>query len=502
MLPYLQLSAAYLFVISSLAIIVAISARLQERRHVVVWAFVVAIFVFLLATFTRLLIVPFNADESRRDFLLTGDEPAYLMTALSVAHDGDFNLANNAANKDYLLFQRKPYVGSGFEFYNSLAKNRLTAKKDQWADSRYMRHRPGTSILLAPAFLLADHNQRFWSYTIISFCFALFCGFSIYYLAQVLAIPLPSVLVVCLVCGLSPPVYFYLNQAYPEIPAGILLTSAAVLFLNQKRPSLIPFVLAAFVIWFSDRIILAALILCAGGFFCLQTNKQKFLAVLILGSSGFLFACYCWHRFGLPYPISHNTIMGFSYDKIPTRILQVLFDARQGWVWLFPPVLLVPAMLWQVVKNKHMTLGHATVFIAFTVILLLVAAFDDWGGGTCPRGRYFVIPQLLFMVLAIIWLKEEQGRMYKLLGLIVLGAVGLMQLFWLAQYPKWWFAGFHPLFSWQEIHVLIFHLPFLPDDAEPREWIKLLKMLPLLCLPSLCFVFLKQKQQNGLPPYQ
>jgi hypothetical protein len=498
MSAYFQLITSYASSVILLLVIVTVLTRFQGRRHAVLLALIVAAVVFLLSGYTRFLLIPFDADESRRDFLLTGDEPSYFLTAVSIAKDGDLNLANNEDNKDYLLFQqRQTYAGSDFNFYNFLTHNRLIKQKEQWGSARFMRHRPGTSVLLAPAFFLADNNQRFWSYSIISSCFALFCGFSIYYFSQVVTIPLAATLVLCLVCGLSPPVYFYMNQAYPEIPSGILLALIAMLFLNPRRTNLLPFVLAAIVIWFSDRIILTTLILCAGGFFNLPTRKQKLAAILILGSSGLLFAWYCWHRFGVPYPIQHNTTMGFSWGKILERMLQILFDARQGWVWLFPAILLFPAMVWQIVKSKYLNLIHICLIIALIVLFVLVAAFDDWGAGTCPRGRYFVIPQLLFFVLAGIWFQEDKGRKCKMFCLLGLGSLSIAQLFWLAAHPKWWFAGFQPMFSWQEIHSLIFYLPFLPDNAEPVEWIKFLKIAPFLALPSLVCIFMEHRQQKN-----
>lgn len=489
---FLQIIIVYMLVVSALVTIVALSNKCQGRNCTLLWAVAFAVVVFLSATYARIQIVPFNADEIRRAVLLTGDEPAYFMTASSLAHDGDLNLANNAADKDYLLFQNRPYTGSGFGFYNALSHNRLKEQEEQWGDARYMRHRPGTSVFLAPSFLLADHNQRFWSYTIISFCFALFCGYSVFYLHQIVSVPLAVSLVICLVCGLSPPVYFYLNQAYPEVPAGILLALIAILFLNPKRSrlSLVPFILAAMVIWFSDRALLATLIICAGGFFHLPTKKLKLAAVLILGSSGLLFAYYCWHRFGVPYPLSHNTIMGFSYEKIPVRLLQILFDGKYGWAWLFPPVLLLPAMFWQILKDRPMDIVPVSLILSLTLTLVLVAAFDDWAGGTCPRGRYYVIPQILFMVLLCIWLKKEDGRKHKMFWVIGLGSLGLMQIIWLASHPNWWFRAFQPIFAWKEIQPLFDYLPSLPDNADTRQWVKFFKMSPLLAIPSLsCLLF-------------
>jgi hypothetical protein len=492
---YTQIILVYLCFVVFLICIVLFFEKHRSKFYCILSAIAVVAIIFSISTFTRMQLVPFNADTNRKDFLLAGDEPAYFMTAVSIAQDGDFNIANNASNKDYLLFERRPYSGSDFSFYNTLSNGRLESKQDKWGDARYMRHRPGTSILIAPAFLLADHNQRFWSYTIISLLFSMFCGLFICYSYMIHNSSLPGLLVVVLVCGLSPPVYFYLNQAYPEIPAGILLSIIALLFLSPVKYNLLPFCLAAIVIWFTDRVILATLIVSLGGFINLPSRKLKFYAFCILGFSGFLFACYCWHRFGVPYPVSHNMVMGFSYDKIPVRLLQIIFDARYGWVWQFPVVLLLPAMIWQVLNTRRDFILHCSLILSLIALLCLVASFDDWPGGTCPRGRYFVIPQLLVMVLGICWLKGSNEVKSKFFWLIALGGLGLVQIPWLSLNPKWWYAQFQPFFVWKDIHFTIFYLPFLPDDAKASEWMKLLKMLPLLALPSLSCLYFELREK-------
>ena len=48
-------------------------------------------------------ISPDQANESK-SFLLTGDEPHYLLVAHSIAMDGDIDLGNNLANEDRRSF--------------------------------------------------------------------------------------------------------------------------------------------------------------------------------------------------------------------------------------------------------------------------------------------------------------------------------------------------------------------------------------------------------------
>jgi len=494
----LQLTAAYVASITILTLLAAVS-RWSRKRTALFAAVGLALFIFALSMYTRLLLIPFNASVERRDFLLTGDEPAYLMTALSLAWDGDIDLANNGTDKDYLIFQRRPYLGSDFSFYNNLVHGRIQSREQSWGNARYMRHRPGTSVLLAPVFLLADHNQRFWAYTLLASCFSLFSIFTVLVLAwDSLQLNPMIALSIFLICGLSPPVYFYLNQVYPELPAGILLAMMALLLVSKKLPDLTLFFLGAMVIWFSDRAIPVALILCTGAWFALPNGWKKTAAIIILGTSGALFAWYCWYRFGVPYPISHNTKMGFSYDLLPQRLLQIMFDGKQGWVWLFPPILLLPAIIWQTLREYPQKLQIFSLNLALLAVLILVAAFDDWQGGTNPRGRYYVIPQLLFLTITSIWLKPDQHlRSTRLFWLIGLGGLSLMQLYWLVPHPKWWFARYHPLFTWKAIQHWYAFIPQLPDHAPMSEWIKLMKMFPFMVLPSLACLLLKEKKNPG-----
>ncbi len=496
--PSLLLAAAYCCVLLPLLMLGRLRFH-QKKIPALICGLLLAVLTFVLSTYTRQILIPFNADEQRRDFLLTGDEPAYLMTALSLARDGDTDVANNSDAQNYLIYQRRPYRGSGFSFYNKLVHGRIRDREESWGSARYMRHRPGTSVLIAPVFFLAHHNHRFWAYTLLSFCFSCFAAIAVYSLGRTLLPPTVSLLLTG-ICGLAPPVYFYLNQIYPELPAGILLASMALLLLLPRQPGLLLFFPAALVIWFSDRAILASLILSAGGWLCLTDRRKKTASFLILGVSGALFAWYCWHRFGVPYPISHNTKMGFSPEMIPVRLVQIFFDGKQGWVWLFPPALLLPVMIWHTLREQEKKIPVTALILSLVSVLVLVAAFDDWQGGTNPRGRYYVIPQLLFLILAAAWVAPgKKPRPLRLYWLIGLGGLALAQLFWLAPNPKWWFARYHPLFTWKAIQPWYAFIPQLPDNAPRQEWLKLLKLAPLLLIPSLTCFLLPEPRKTGKP---
>jgi hypothetical protein len=133
---------------------------------------------------------------------------------------------------------------------------------------------------------------------------------------------------------------------------------------------------------------------------------------------------------------------------------------------------------------------------AFLVLVALVAAFDDWAGGTCPSGRYFVVPQFLFILLAAVWLMDERGQKIKMFWIIGLGALGIMQLFWLTSHPRWWYRAYHPMFAWKDIQPLYAYLPLLPDGAPKEQWLQLAKIAPLLMFPSLSCIYLEWRQKR------
>src|SRR5262245_40119939 len=72
----------------------------------------------------------------------TGDEPHYLVTAHSLAVDGDLELKNNYVNGDYRLF------------YPSILAKRTTLTPDH---SELPAFGPGLSMFLTPFYWLAFH---------------------------------------------------------------------------------------------------------------------------------------------------------------------------------------------------------------------------------------------------------------------------------------------------------------------------------------------------------
>lgn len=471
------------------------AAVLARRVRPLVAGIGLAVLLLLFFAYSRCQLVPYPATAGERAALLTGDEPDYLLTALSLARDGDINIHNNIEQADFRLFQDRPVGGGDFDFFNRISKGRIAAHRAEWGNHRYMQHRPGISAVVAPVFLVVHDNFRWWAYTLISSILVLFAVL-VWGMADRLGVDRGLAWVACLGCLLAPPVLFYANQVYPEVVAGCLLAGAATLIMAGGRHVIwaIPALMA--VVWFSDRALPAFAVLAVAALSALGLTWKRLLGAALLSVSVILFAVYCQHRFGMPLPISHNEVFDTSLVLVPRRMLQILFDGRQGWVWLFPPALLFPAVLWALGRQRPLPVVPLLIAAALLLNLAMVASFGDWRGGTNPRGRYYVIPQLLMLPLFFQWFRMAGAgeRRVRAAWFIGLAALALVPLHWLLECPSWWYRPYHPFFGWEPIQRYYAWLPSLADDAGVREWLKCLAWLPILAIPSAACLWWQERE--------
>jgi hypothetical protein len=208
------------------------------------------------------------------------------------------------------------------------------------------------------------------------------------------------------------------------------------------------------------------------------------------------FGAYCFHRFGVPWPVTHSEEYGFDYMKAFPRMLQILLDRRQGWIWLFPAAIMLPLACVGVCRCKETRWWGILVGVVILVSLFFIAVFNDWQGGTNPRGRFYVIPQLYGVPLLLVWLKQNRRWAPRAL-LCFLGALSVAMLIWLLPHPHWWYRNYHPFFAWEQIQVWYFWLPDLSDGAGPRQWLKALCALAGIIAVSAAFLTVPWARLTG-----
>ena len=172
-----------------------------------------------------------------------GDEPHYLLITHSLFKDGDIDLSNNYANKDYQEIM--------------LARVQIKSHTAPGTNQRYSFHSPGTSILLLPFYAVGSLFKG------KSLVFFIRLGMSVFGALLGLQIFLfilqewkneKLALGVWFVYGFSSPVFFYSLHVYPEIIIALLSLAVFRMLrfsssLSKTKLVFIGFLLSCF-IWF------------------------------------------------------------------------------------------------------------------------------------------------------------------------------------------------------------------------------------------------------------
>lgn len=321
---------------------------------------------------------------------------------------------------------------------------------ESWKDTRVMIHRPGVSILAAPA-AYSPERPRWWAYFIIStFCAVMIAAIA--YLALRDSQSPAIALALTVAWTFTPPGIFYANQMFPELPMAVMLALALSLLLFWRSAAAVEIaaVLAVLAPWFSDRVILPAMAVALGALWRARGMRGKGLVLVILTAGGAALGAYYYQRFGVPYPIHHapRETHYVSLANLPGGVIKVLLDSNRGALWLVPALLLLPAAFvawWRSGREGYVMMMNLAALVAS---LLTVAAYSDWQGGGCPVGRYTVAFQLLALPAFIVWLGAGMSRAQSL-ALAALALAGVMETTLLAPRPSaWWVKYYHPLFTY------------------------------------------------------
>ncbi|MFH1033497.1 MAG: hypothetical protein V1806_03240 [Pseudomonadota bacterium] len=426
---------------------------------------------FALAVFavTRQALVPYNATPEERYHLLTGDEPDYLLAAYNLAHGQGLSLGL----RDRQGFLPPGRLNALFADWQGSYNYFLTVSpelgraftRQEWGEGRQILvHRPGTSILLAPA-AWAGERQRWWSYAIIAGLASALLAIMVWWAAGAGVGP-GLALAAGLACLLSPPALFYGQQAFPELPYALLLTLAAVLLLRSSRGAVIGAALClAAAPWFSDRSLGPAFFLGLAVLWAAPRRGLKAALLLLFALNAAGLATYYYHHLGVPWPRNTHTVLKASLGYMPLGFLQLFFSNLQGLIFFFPLVAVLPLAAWRWWQSGWRRPHCLLWSLAWAAAVAGVAAWPDWTGGTCARGRYAVAVQVLALPGLLAWARLGLGRR-QAWGLALLAGWGLAYGALVAFQPKWWFVKFHPIFNLDTRSPLF---AWLPDLAQPTS---------------------------------
>ena len=312
-----------------------------------------------------------------------GDEPHYLAMAHSLLTDGDLDLADEFAEREYSAF-----------FAGELRPHTSPASPP---GTLYPVHTPGLPVLLLPAYALGGATgARLFMAAVAALAGALaHRAVRHVFGSEGLATGAWAILT------FTPPLPFYAVSLYPETPAA--LATAAFLLPGPGRARLVAAgVAAAALPWLHPKFLPLALVglaLAAGRRDVPGATRAALVggpAVSLALLLGFFAAVYGRPSLGAAYG------PGLSSDTAPTRIpwgvLALLTDRQYGLLACSPAwFLALPGMLALFRENRRDAVRAALLSGASVAV---GAAFSMWWGGACPPAR-FVVPALPALALAV-----------------------------------------------------------------------------------------------------
>jgi hypothetical protein len=281
-----------------------------------------------------------------------GDEPHYLLTARSLADDGDLDLVNQYRERAYDTFY--PYT---LDAHGTLTGGRL-----------HEPHGLGFPALIAPAHAAGGAKAV---EVLLAAIAAL--AVALAYRLALRAVPDPWALGAALAVGLSPPLLAYSTAVYPELTAGAALAGAALLALrvSDTRPARIPvlgcFALLAALPWLGIRFAPAGIVIGGYAYAAVRRAGRPLLALAGIEVVAFATAAYVavnGRLFGGPSPDSAGGL-GADADSVADyarrtyRLVALWIDRDFGLLRWAPVLVLAGLGVWLLLRERRRGLARA-----------------------------------------------------------------------------------------------------------------------------------------------
>lgn len=388
---------------------------------------------------------------------VTGDEPHYLMTAISLGEDGNLDIADERAESRYRDFHEQ-------------ALPPQSAVRDD--GSRISPHDP-----LLPAFLAVPVLLGGWvgAKVAMALLAGLLAATLVWVAVRRFAVSAPLAALVVLVFCLAPPVSVYATQIYPELPAALLVALAVAALTGPMRRAGVAGLGAAVVAlpWLSAKYTPVAVALAAVGLLLLVRRADRddrrraawlggglaLSAVVFLFAHQLLYGGWTAYSSGLHFTDGEFSVVGTDPDYVgrSVRATGLLFDRSFGLVpWQPAYLLAVPALAALVRRRPQgwvalgapLAVGWLTaVFVALTmhgwswpgrqvvvVLPLLVLAVASWAGhlarASATRLRRRSSPPALGALSALPRLGRRRVPALLFLGFGVALVVGAVSTVW------------------------------------------------------------------------
>ncbi|HTC19729.1 MAG TPA: hypothetical protein VK859_02705 [bacterium] len=414
----------------------------------------------------------------------SGDEPHYLLMAYSLIHDGDLDLSNNYANKDYEQFYHR----------GVLEPQGLEHVVD---GKRYSHHPLGPVLLILPGFLIAGRLGA-------ALTMALLAALALYLTIRVLEETGAKgwVLHATGIVGLfSSPLLLFSGLIFPEIPTACLVALSLLLFIRKKWAWL--GLCLGLMLWMHNRNVLIIIPFLFFVLFEILKDKKNRMAEAGKFAIGFgapitLLVVYFYCLYGVLTPLgAHNEPFTslFRLSHFWDGFFGLLLDQECG-LWFHFPIFGMAVTGGVLLWRSRNPLGHAVVGVLIFYYLFM-SFYENLG--LTPATRYWVgVTPLLLVALypALERIKKWEGWAW----LTVLSlAVGVFVNWLLAAVPWMRYNKLNGENWILKIAGSFLHLPltsmnpaFQAPVVEAKSY--LMSAVTMAITFGLCFWFLKDKK--------
>jgi hypothetical protein len=356
---------------------------------------------------------------------LTGDEPFYVMTALSLAHDGDLDESNNYAQGDYRSFYPPDPLPAGWPGWPAFPRELPPHPAHSVRPGLYSKHGLGVALLIALPYLLGGRLATIIFLNLI----AALVAANIVLLARRYGLGWLAATLLALPLVFANPLMSYAYLIFPEIFAALALVYAFRRARERENNGWQWFGVGcaiAVLPWLHARFIPAVLGLAAiliGGWLRERSWRRRLAGLLLPLISAIALIGYYVAIYGKPFPSTEDHA-GFNY---PVEIVNAgfgLFLDEQWGLLIHAPIYLLAAVgfgiLWRVRR------GDVGALLAVVVpYLALVAFYRVWWGEWGPAARYLA-PLAPLMIAPIACWASQVRRTLVAVSVTVLGVPGLI----------------------------------------------------------------------------
>lgn len=390
--------------------------------------------VFVLVTLWAALGAGARASSGGR---LTADEPQYLLSAISLAEDGDLDIADELAEERWRDFHRAELP-------------RQTAPRDD--GSELSPHDPLLPMLLAPGVAVMTRLAPDWQHAelagaratmaVVAGCLA---AVLVWTAVARLGVSVSTATLTVVAFALPAPFSAYGSQLYPELPAALVVAGAAAALLatpgGDGAPRWRSAVWIAAVValpWLGVKYVGVAAALALVGLLVDRRHRAVALGALVLAGVAYLvfhqrvYGGWTVYAAGDHFTGGELDVVGRDPDHLgrSVRLLGLIVDRHFGLLaWAPVWVVGIPAMA-RILRRRDRTTAVLVVpFVAgwSTATWVALTMHGWWWPG---RQVVVVLPLVVLAVVAFVHQQVRSGRRWWLPLVASLGAAGVLAWGW------------------------------------------------------------------------